>query len=801
MDNRPRGREKNVTGQGKDIYKRGDGLGTGPVGGQSQAGRTEQNASGQRGSGTARASGGSKLPLILVIAVLLLGGGGGGLLSGLLGGGSGDSGAVLPSVTQSVSSGGSGILSGSQSGSSGGQSMSASLSSLLGSFGSVSSGWTGAENTGRLDTTVASGARAKYTTIKGGGKDTVTLMVYMCGTDLESKYSMATYDLTEMANATLSDKVNIIVYTGGCRQWKTSQISNSNNQIWRVEKGAIRLLENNRGSAAMTNPDTLVDFLQYCKDNKLVSDRNMLIFWDHGGGSLSGYGYDEKNTSAGSMSLAGINTALKKANLKFDFIGFDACLMATLENALMLTDYADYLIASEETEPGVGWYYTDWLTKLSANTSMSTLEIGKNIVDDFVRVCNQQCAGQGTTLSVVDLAELEATVPAKFKAFASDTANMLQTNEYKTVSNARSGAREFAASSKIDQVDLIHLAYNLGTSESQELAEALLSAVKYNRTSSAMTNAYGRSIYFPYQKTSKVKSAAATYNAIGMDDEYTRCIQQFANLGAAGQAVSSSTSSYASNPLASLMGTASSSGSASSDMISELLTSLLTSSLSGRELDVDRAAEYIAMNQFDAGSLVWSNGVLALSESQWNMINDLELNVFFDDGAGYIDLGLDNVFDFTDEGYLVGEYDGTWLAIDGQPVAYYHTGTVDDGTNYTISGYVPILLNGERAELLLTFDNANPKGFVSGVRMVYDESETETIAKAVTELQAGDAIDFVCDYYSYGGEYLDSYRFGDPYVWTGNATISNVYIDAASAVATYRLTDIYGQNYWTPAIP
>ena len=35
MDNKPRGREKNITGQGKDVYKRGEGLGTGPVGSSS----------------------------------------------------------------------------------------------------------------------------------------------------------------------------------------------------------------------------------------------------------------------------------------------------------------------------------------------------------------------------------------------------------------------------------------------------------------------------------------------------------------------------------------------------------------------------------------------------------------------------------------------------------------------------------------------------------------------------------------------------------------------------------------------
>jgi hypothetical protein len=137
-------------------------------------------------------------------------------------------------------------------------------------------------------------------------------MVYMCGTDLESKYGMGTSDLSEMAAATLSDKVNIIVYTGGCKQWKTSAISNSYNQIYKIESGGMRLLVQNAGTDSMVKPSTLTGFIQYCTQN-YPANRNMLIFWDHGGGSLSGYGYDEKNPTAGSMTLQGINRALKNA--------------------------------------------------------------------------------------------------------------------------------------------------------------------------------------------------------------------------------------------------------------------------------------------------------------------------------------------------------------------------------------------------------------------------------------------------------------------------------------------------------
>jgi hypothetical protein len=74
----------------------------------------------------------------------------------------------------------------------------------------------------------------------------------------------------------------------------------------------------------------------------------MLIFWDHGGGSISGYGYDEKNAYAGSMNLAGLNTAFRDGGVKFDFIGFDACLMATMETALMLDEHPQIVDAIEK---------------------------------------------------------------------------------------------------------------------------------------------------------------------------------------------------------------------------------------------------------------------------------------------------------------------------------------------------------------------------------------------------------------------------------------------------------------------
>ena len=959
---RPRGREKNVTGKAKDVYKRGDGLGTGPVGsedgyagkkadkdkglvedlisaginsalggsgsssghsnnsanlgnilggmGGSSSGHSNNSANlgnilGGMGTGSSQGSSQSThysssnkpntipfgsssgsgssgkkrrslLPTIIIILIIFYllsrfmscGSDGGSENTGSLG----TTGNAGTSSTASYSSNGSGgtansTYSSNGSGSTNSGSASSTYSSngsgstamssagtfdsLFGSGNTYSSWGNTAGNTASVSTSVASGVRDKRTVIQGGGRDVVTIMVYMCGTDLESKSGMGTSDLMEMTKANIAENVNLIVYTGGCRKWNNSVISSSVNQIYKVESGGLARLVENAGTSAMTNPANLTSFINFCTEN-FPANRNELIFWDHGSGSVAGYGYDEKNARSGGMTLAGIKNALKDSGAIFDFIGFDACLMGTAENAMMLEDFADYLIASEETEPGVGWYYTDWLSALSANTSIPTTELGKTIIDSFVNTCARKCAGQKTTLSLIDLAEFNHTVPEKLSAFSRSITTLLSGSDYKTVANARYQTREFAASSKIDPIDLVDLCNNLGNAEGKALANAVLGAVKYNRTSADMSDAYGCAIYFPYRRTDYVDNAVSVNNQIGVSKEYSECIQQMASMAVSGQLGSGGSQ----NPYSSLFGGSYGFGSGSSGSssynssfsasdIESLLNAFMggdTGSLSGfssgntsffgRSIPLEDAAAYVAENHIDPSELVWSENadgetILAMSENNWELVFDLDKNVFLDDGAGYIDLGLDNVYDFDDDGNLVADTENTWLAINGQPVAYYHVDTVDDGTNYRITGRVPAFLNDERVNLLLVFDNDHPSGYIAGAVYVtsadgmdligksmvasdegdeagtllfLDDGTEESIDGDLCALKVGDRLDFLCDYYTYDGNYSDTYLLGDPMEVSEEMTVSDVELDGAKTVISYRLTDIYNSEYWMPAL-
>ena len=926
--NKPSARRKTIVGTGKGIEKKGEGLGTGPVGDSSQQvpqsafqkpagqaaqrpaqnpfsqgaqrpvqtsgqstqrpaqntagqnrpqsnpfgsnnGRTGQNPFGQtqrpqqsaqrpaqsaqrpaaarpsqstQGSGqgqrTGTGMGGGSGKLIMLLAVVaivfffgknLFGGDGGNNLN--VNTGTTATQTQTQTQTQTGSSGGIMNLLSSFLGSSGNSAydFSGILSGLTGggSSGTVSASNSSQyfttsmdNNTPDVDTTVSSKARDKFTTIKGGKKDTVTVMVYMCGADLESQNGMATSDLKEMVNANLSDSINLLVYTGGARRWKNNVVSASANQIYKIENGSLTRLVENDGNASMTNPSTLASFIKYGSSN-YPANRMVLIFWDHGGGSVSGYGYDERYGQGRTMTLAGINEALKSAGVKFDFIGFDTCLMATVENGLMLSQYADYMIASEETEPGTGWYYTNWLNKLSANSSMNTVQIGKTIVDDFVEVSNRQCRGQATTLSVVDLAELSATVPTELKDFSVETNELIQNKQYKKVSSARSKTREFAQSSKIDQIDLIHFAKNLGTSEGSQLADALEGAIKYNRTGGGISNAYGLSIYFPYKKTSKVNQMVSTYKAIGMDDEYTRCIQEFASLEVSGQLSSGSTpQSYgSSNAMSGLMeslmgggGNAYSSigSNYSSGGLEELLggyygggassgsTGSILDLLMGRSMTAEKAAAYIGENHFDPSNLQWQNDRITFTEEQKANIVEIQKNMFFDDGKGYINMGFDP-FIKTEGNDLIYEFDGTWLSIDLQEVPYYRIATIEQSECYAEVGYVPALVNDVRANLILVFDAENPDGYIAGAEPVYTNGETEAKAKNLIGIGKGDTIQIVCDYYDYNGNYKDSYKLGNPFVLGDKTTIGYAYVqNPEKCKLTYCITDYYQQQYWTP---
>ena len=72
--------------------------------------------------------------------------------------------------------------------------------------------------------------------------------------------------------------------------------------------------------------------------------------------------------------------------------------------------------------------------------------------------------------------------------------------------------------------------------------------------------------------------------------------------------------------------------------------------------------------------------------------------------------------------------------------------------------------------------------------------------RGLTPIEDGDILQPICDYYLYDGTYEDNYPLGD--VIEANGPIQVDYIDLGDVETSikYRLTDIYGNHYWTESI-
>ena len=384
--------------------------------------------------------------------------------------------------------------------------------------------------------------RDQFVTLKGDGTDTVTVMVYMNGSDLESKSGMATQDLSEMLNATLSDNVNVVIQTGGTKKWKTEGISSKKSQRFIIKDGKLVLVDDTLPQLDITKEETLRDFINYCSAN-YPADRNILILWDHGGGVVYGYGVDENLTSAyEALTLDEIQRAVSASGVKFEMIGFDACLMGAIETACVLSDYADYLVASEDFESGSGWEYQNWLSLLGYNSSTPMTDVGKVIVDDFIK----ESIADDTegVLALVDL-RYARLLYSSWTNFAYANKDELLTYDYtmsmqrtarapEYIFETKSGLWDWVSNYGYDSmeeycyaVDILALAKTMNTDESNALSATIESCILYCSTTSGDSRMTGLSVTLPYGDPDFYDELKTVFNACGFDNTYISYLEEF----------------------------------------------------------------------------------------------------------------------------------------------------------------------------------------------------------------------------------------------------------------------------------
>ena len=619
-----------------------------------------------------------------------------------------------------------------------------------------------------VDGTPVQTGRAPRVTPLSNGEDQVTVMIYVCGSDLESDGGAATADINEILYATPSDNVRVILQTGGAKEWQNSVVDADTCQRWLATADGLVLLDD-AGQQNMTDPQTLTDFIQFSAE-QYPANRNILVLWDHGGGTLGGYGSDEHYPD-GTMSLSQIDQALTGANVVFDWIGFDCCMMGTVENAFVAEKHADYLIASQRSEPGGGWYYTDWLNALYENPSLSTPEIGKRIVDTFIREEQNGDFGDELTLSVIDLTAFSPFMDALDAYLASVNTDLINTSAYKEVSKARYDSRS-PGEEEYDQVDLAYLVNNISLGDGQALLSRLDDTVLISEQTAE--HYAGLSLYFPYASIESVQDTLDVAKSIGLSESYQKFMSDFASLMAGGQIYHGG---GASNPFTETP---------------QSTSALSDSSWLDSELVSDYES-YYAQNAYDGASLeiVEKDGqyVLEMSQDDWDIISDVYLEVFLDTGEGYLHLGSDNVAQFNDAGDLIVTFDdNAWVAIDGHIVSFFAEQSQDANVS---RGYVPVYVNGDEARLILVWNKENAS--VAGYERVYD---TEVASRGLVPLKDGDTIELIGDFYTYEQAYDDQYIF-DTFVVSGTPVVRYEDVGEGDCLVYYSLHDIYQNTYWT----
>lgn len=409
-----------------------------------------------------------------------------------------------------------------------------------------SSAATATRSSGRPTATAAATSRPG-----GAGGPTWTIMLYQDATDKALDKDIF-LDFNEAERAGSSERVQIVAqierYQGpgraagwtGARRFLVTRDPDLNI----VRSKLVAEL----GNVNMADPKTLVDFALWAI-KAYPADKYALILSDHGMGWPGGMtDPNSAGTHATNAPLAAqmgnilylneLDQALgqirKEAGVdKFELIGLDACLMSQLEVYTVLASHARYAVASEETEPALGWAYTSFLQALNAAPAMTGGDLAKLIVQSYIvqdqRIVDDQAraefAGRGSylgeagapsaqavaremqqdvTLTALDLAALPDLMQS-VNAYAV----ALQRVDPRAIAKARSYAQPFTSifGSKTppSYIDLGHFVQLLKrTTEDRTVAAAgdqvlaaLRKAVIAEKHGPEKPGATGVAIYFP----------------------------------------------------------------------------------------------------------------------------------------------------------------------------------------------------------------------------------------------------------------------------------------------------------------
>lgn len=169
-------------------------------------------------------------------------------------------------------------------------------------------------------------------------KKDCTVLVYMDGSNLESSYGQASKDIEEMIKYYPKDEnINIVCESGGAEEWYKSELEGEGNTRFTIDDTGISNC-NKIEARNMGEKDTLADFINYGIES-YPADKYVLVFWNHGGGSVDGFGSDELFYND-SLNLSEMAQAFEESVAKKDK---DISLNLSLLDLSKVSDLVDYL--------------------------------------------------------------------------------------------------------------------------------------------------------------------------------------------------------------------------------------------------------------------------------------------------------------------------------------------------------------------------------------------------------------------------------------------------------------------------
>lgn len=627
--------------------------------------------------------------------------------------------------------------------------------------------------------------------------DTWTIFVYLCGADLESENGMATIDIAEMASSTAGENIKFVVQTGGASKWNADFVSPDKAQRF-VIYGGDGDVQDESGVVNMGDSSSLADFLHWGL-SEYPAAKTGLILWDHGSGSINGVCFDELN-SGDSLLLREIDAALYSVKDEmpgpFEFIGFDACLMASVEAASVLSEHADYMVASEETEPGYGWNYTEIGNFLGSNPSADGKELGKVICDSFYDDCSKIGAENGATLSVTDLSKIKS-FSETFDAYAKDIYDLTyEPEKFADTARAIKSADNFGGNNKssgytnmVDAGGLISAGKKYSGNADKALA-LLSDAVVYKKNGADHKNASGLSMYYPLQLQGSQE--LKIFKDICISPYYLAFVDKIAY----GAVNSGNIEGYDNSEL---IGSYSESWD-ESDFQSGDGDYVYEPEDDGywNDYDFEPTGESGAIS-FDAEPFVDDDGsyCFVLSEEGLNNTDAIEGVVYMlsDDLDYMLELGYTGeVSGDYETGLVVDGFSGYWFSLsDEQYVAAYRMSTCDGYDLYSS----PILLNGEETNLIFAHDYNTDEVMMIGV---WDGiSENGSASRSDTELKEGDIITPMYSASAVEGD-EEEWFYGDEYTYDGSDEMCFTELLDGEYIYSFIIYDIYGDYYITDFI-